>query len=44
VTLGFGFGFVSNEYRLTGLWFLAAGVMALLRPGSVLRRTAVRAT
>jgi O-antigen ligase len=36
VTLGFGLGFVSTEYQSKWLWFLAAGVMVLLRPGSVL--------
>ena len=40
VTLAFGLGFVSTEYQNKGLWFLAAGVMVLLRPGSVLTRRA----
>lgn len=37
-TLVFGLGFVSTQYQGSGLWFLAAGVMVLLRPGSVLAR------
>jgi O-antigen ligase len=42
VTLAFGLGFVSNEYQSKWMWFLAAGVMVLLRPGSVLTHTALR--
>ena len=30
VTLVFGLGFTTTEYQSKGLWFLAAGVMALL--------------
>src|SRR2546425_974945 len=44
VTLAFGLGFVSTEYQSKGLWFLAAGVMVLLRPDSpVMRREPVAA-
>ena len=38
VTLGLGLKLVSSEYAGRGPWFLAAGVMVLLRHGSVLTR------
>ena len=42
VTLGLGLKLISSEYSGRGLWFLAAGAMVLLRPGSVLTRNTVR--
>ena len=41
-TLGLGLKLISSEYAGRGLWFLAAGAMVLLRPGSVLTRNTVR--
>ncbi len=41
VTLSFGLGFASTEYASKGLWFLAAGAMAIFGRGSVFTRDVV---